>query len=269
MAQDNVGPLERLVSVVTGLGFAIGALRGRTPAARAAASAAGVLLIARGATAYCAVRGALAGESSLQDGFREQWSRVRSGAVQEIDTLRALYIAELQELHSAETQLGRFLQGLGATLQNATFARQVEGYDTEVHSRRDDLAHLLRSCGASPRKHVDQAMRALLFETRKVSDVRAANVREAALLASLQRVLHFKIAGYGTVATYAKQLGRTEDAALLAGFADRDKQLDADLTQTAGALVNPEAEARPVATPSGAGTGPTGVAGQPQSGRPH
>ena len=253
MAQDNVGPVERLISLITGLGLSVAALRRGTLVGRSAASAAGVLLIARGVTAYCPVKGALGRGSSLQDGFREQWSRVRSGPAREIGSLRSLYIAEVQELHSAETQLGRFLGGLRGTLQNTEFARLLEGYDTEVHSRREDLAQLLRASGASPLQHVDQGMRALLFETRKVSNVGSVGVREAAVLSSLQRVLHFKIAGYGTVATYAKQLGRPDEASTLAGYGDRDKQLDAELTRIAASLVNSEAE-RGAAAPRDVGT---------------
>lgn len=268
MAQDNVGSVERLISLVTGLGFSLAALRRGTPIGRSAASAAGMLLIARGVTAYCPVKSALAGDSSLRDGFREQWSRVRPGPAREIGSLSSLYIAEVQELHSAETQLGRFLSGLRATLQNTAFSRQLEGYDTEVHSRCDDLGHLLRANGASPLQHVDQGMRALLFETRKVASVGSPSVREAALLSSLQRVLHFKIAGYGTVATYAKQLGRTDEAALLASYGDRDKQLDAELTHIA-ATVNPEAAASAPGDGGSTVPGPTASEREPQSGRTH
>jgi len=268
MTRDNVGPVERLISLATGVGFAIAALTRGTVIGRAAASAASVLLITRGATAYCPVKGALLGESTLEDGFREQWSRARPGGLQEIHSLETLYVAELQELRSAETQLGRFLQGLAGTLQNTAFARQLEGYDTEIHSRGDDLTRLLRASGANPRQHADQAMRALLFETRKVSDVGDPSVREAALLSSLQRVLHFKIAGYGTVATYAKQLGRAEEAAQLAGYADRDKQLDGELTQMATSVVNTRAGAG-TASAGGVGEGAAGIGGEEPGGRPH
>jgi ferritin-like metal-binding protein YciE len=258
MPRDNVGPVERLLSLVTGVGLSLAALRRSTLLGRSAASAAGVMLIARGVTAYCPVKGAVAGDSSLQEGLREQWSRVRSAPARRIDTLSALYVSELQELHSAETQLGRLLKGLPVTLRNAAFARQMQGYDTEIHSRVEDLAQLLRANGASPHRHADQGMRALLFEIRKVANVGSPGVREAAVLSSLQRVLHFKIAGYGTVATYAKQLGRTEEASQLAGYGDRDKQLDAELSQMAAAVVNPGAEGQQVGSAGGTtGSGAT------------
>ena len=38
----------------------------------------------------------------------------------------------------------------------------------------------------------------------------AANVRDAAVTASVQRIIHYKIAGYGAIAAYAKALGRED-----------------------------------------------------------
>jgi ferritin-like metal-binding protein YciE len=257
LVDGNVGRAERLISLAAGIGLLLTATRWRASAlGRVTAGAVGLSLLTRGATGYCAFRGALAGESSLRDGFREQWSRIRSGLggsnTEEIDSLHALYVAELQELHSAEAQLHGLLDELRDRLQNSTFARQIDGYATEVKSRREDLHRILRGRDADPREHSDQAMAALLLETRKLAQLRGADVREAALLASLQRVIHFKIAGYGTVATYAQLLGHAEEASRLAEYGDRDKQFDADLTETAQRLVNPPARTHRNAGEAGA-----------------
>ena len=73
----------------------------------------------------------------------------------------------------------------------------------------------------------------------------AANVRDAAVTASVQRIIHYKIAGYGAIAAYAKALGREEDAAHFAQLADRDKAVDAELSELAKGTLNPEATAAP------------------------
>jgi ferritin-like metal-binding protein YciE len=59
----------------------------------------------------------------------------------------------------------------------------------------------------------------------------------------VQRLVHFKIAGYGTVATYATFLDRSEDASRLAEYADRDKEFDEELSALAKQVVNPTAAA--------------------------
>lgn len=205
----------------------------------------------------------LSGESSLRDGFREQWSRIRSGlsagAAEEITSLQSLYVAELQELHSAEAQLGGLLGELPSALETSALARQIGAYNTEIHSRREDLHRILRSCGANPREHSDQAMAALLLETRKLAHVTTPALMEAAVLASLQRVLHFKIAGYGTVAAYAKALALDDQASRLAEYSDRDKQFDVELSQTAQTVVNPKARTRSAASETSASAGASGT----------
>ncbi len=245
----NVGPVERWISVLTGVALIRASLGRRAPIARVAAAGAGLFFVARGASSYCVIKSVLQSRSFLRERLNDQWSRARAQLSArrsaEIDTLERLYVAELQELHSAEMQLCSLLEDLPAKLQDAALARQLCGYATEVRSRCADLARVLRDQGLRARERTDQAMRALLLETRKVAHVSPPHLRDAALLSSLQRVLHFKIAGYGTVAAYASQLGRTEEAAQLAQYAGRDKQLDAKLTETAATLTHRICQGKP------------------------
>jgi ferritin-like metal-binding protein YciE len=89
-------------------------------------------------------------------------------------------------------------------------------------------------------------MQALIEETEKMWRVCAANVRDAAVTASIQRIIHYKIAGYGAIASYAKSLGREEDAQHFAQLAARDKAVDAELSELAKGTLNPEAAAAPL-----------------------
>jgi uncharacterized membrane protein/ferritin-like metal-binding protein YciE len=169
-------------------------------------------------------------------------------ATDEIETMEALYTAEVQELHSAESQLCALLERLPQTLSNLTLERELRGYGTEIRTRREDLERILVADGVNPRQHPDQAMQALLGETRKMAQLRATNLRSAALIASLQRLLHYKIAGYGTVATYAQNLGRIAEAARFAEYADRDRSVDLALSSIAKEIVNPQARVQPDAS---------------------
>jgi ferritin-like metal-binding protein YciE len=242
----NVGSFERWVSLAAGIGLTLAAFGRRGMIGRTAVGATGLSLLARGATGHCAVKAALTGESSLREGLADQWSRAKAGlgmtAAKEIGTIDELYDAELEELRSAETQLGSLLTELSGRLQNSELDRLLQGYATELRSRAADLSRMLSARGRDPRAHPDQAMRALIGETRKMMQVCSAAVRDAAIVASLQRLLHFKIAGYGTVATYAKLLGFVDEASRFAEFDDRDKAVDKRLTDIAKTTVNPATE---------------------------
>src|SRR6185437_10851405 len=67
-------------------------------------------------------------------------------------------------------------------------------------------------------------------------------VRDAGMIAAAQRVEHYEIAGYGTVRTYAEQLGRRDWAQLLEQNLEEEKDTDLKLTQLAG-HINIEARA--------------------------
>jgi ferritin-like metal-binding protein YciE len=97
-------------------------------------------------------------------------------------------------------------------------------------------------------------MKSLLHEVEKMSQVYGANIRDSALVASLQRVIHYKLAGYGSVAAYAKTLARPEEAARLAEYGDREEALDRELTELAKKIINPQARLQPEARPAYATT---------------
>ncbi len=242
----NLTPRERWISTLAGLGLTLGALPRGGLLRRLALSAAGVTLMTRGLGGYCAVKAALAGQATLGEGFHEQWQRVRARlgiGAGGIDSMKTLYIEALQELVSSATQLHQLLADLERGIEHPDLLRELRGYATQIRSRREDLERLLTGAGVSPRRHSDQAMQALVEETRKMCQVARPAVRDAALVDSLQRLIHYQIAAYGSVAAYAKALGRDEEAARLAEYSDRDKSIDAGLTELAKGLLNPRAAA--------------------------
>lgn len=190
------------------------------------------------------MKAAFTGQTSLGMGLGEQARRALSavrGGTASIGSMEDMYRAELQELDSAESQLLELLENVCAQITDAPLRQKLQAYSTEMHSRRDDLSRILESRGADPHAHPDQAMEALVAETHKMARVSGASVRDAGLVASLQRIVHYRIAGYGTVAAYAEALDRIDDAARFAEYADRDKAFDEELTELAKSAINLEA----------------------------
>ena len=253
--QDNVGANERWMSTLAGVSLALRALKGRGTVGRLMLASAGISLLVRGATGYCALKSTWGGQTTLRDGIREQLERLRDatgvGASGSIDSMEALYAAELQELHSAESQLMALTERLVPTIQNPQLAIRFDEYVTELRARKVDLESLLARSEVDSRAHPDDAMRALLGETEKMARLCGLALRDVAVTGSLQRIMHYKIAGYGTIAAYAKSLGRNEEAAHFAELSDRDKAVDAELTRLAKAALNPEAVVTPEPKPAG------------------
>ena len=243
----NINSAERWLSLIAGTGLALSALRRGGLLSRAFGSAAAFSLISRGTTGYCGMKAALQGRTSLRDGIREQFQRVSaqlgSAAVREINDMQQLYNVELQELHNGEAQLISLLESLGPSVQNAALAVRLDEYASELRSRKADLDNLLVTYGVDASEHSDDAMRSLTRETMKMSQMCAPELRDAALAASVQRIIHYKMAGYGTIAAYAKVLGHHDAPKRFADYADRDKIIDGELTELAKTALNPKAAA--------------------------
>jgi ferritin-like metal-binding protein YciE len=68
------------------------------------------------------------------------------------------------------------------------------------------------------------------------------DVLDAGLISAAQHVEHYEMAGYGTVRTYARQLGYESQAELLQRTLDEEGETDRLLTDLAEARINLEAE---------------------------
>lgn len=66
-------------------------------------------------------------------------------------------------------------------------------------------------------------------------------LRDAGLIASLQKLEHYEIAAYGTACALAGQLDLRDDQRTLHASLDEERAADATLTELAKGKVNPQA----------------------------
>jgi ferritin-like metal-binding protein YciE len=79
-----------------------------------------------------------------------------------------------------------------------------------------------------------------------ISDIDESPLRDAAIIASANRVEHYEIAAYGSARTFAEILGLNDAATLLDQTLQEEKMADQKLTQLAESMVNEEALRNPV-----------------------
>jgi ferritin-like metal-binding protein YciE len=105
------------------------------------------------------------------------------------------------------------------------------------------LNQIFQMLGEKASGETCKGMKGVLAEGDSVvGDAEDNSVRDASIIASAQRVEHYEIAGYGTVRTYAKLLGKNEIANLLQQTLDEEKEADKTLSEIAES-VNVEAKA--------------------------
>jgi ferritin-like metal-binding protein YciE len=162
-----------------------------------------------------------------------------------VDDFRRMYVIELQELRSVEDQLIKALPKMAELVEHPELRRALELHRTETEAQRDRLDELLKAHNAGTRDHQDGSMQTILREAERwakmVSD---RDCRDAGIIASAQRVEHYEIAVYGTLATWARQLGLHDDARVLHTILEQEKAADEKLSRLAEQGVNREAAER-------------------------
>lgn len=151
------------------------------------------------------------------------------------ETLRDLYVDQLRDLHSAETQLTVALPEMAQAASDAQLRAGFEAHLEQTRGHLFRVEKLLEVLGESPAGKTCAAMQGLIQEGREAaSDNDPGPVRDAALIAAAQRVEHYEIAAYGTLVRFAQVLGMDDHAETLRTTENEEKHTDQNLTQVAG-----------------------------------
>jgi len=149
-----------------------------------------------------------------------------------LTSLRDLYVDQLKDLYSAETQLVKVLPKMAKAASSEelrnTFQEDIK--QTKTHLNR--LDQIFEKLDISPKGKKCKGMEGLIKEGGKtIKEDAEAEVHDADLIAVAQRVEHYEIAGYGCVRTYAELLEDQEAANLLQRTLDEEKETDERLTE--------------------------------------
>jgi ferritin-like metal-binding protein YciE len=130
---------------------------------------------------------------ALQERIRDQWQRIRAGlgdVTPSINSMDALYGIELRDLHDAELHVGALADEIWVTIGNEPLAQRVSEYAGEMRTRTAELENMLSQSGLGTRERRDEPMRALLHGASEMAESCGNHIRDAALVATLQRIIH-------------------------------------------------------------------------------
>lgn len=156
-----------------------------------------------------------------------------------IDSLEKLYVHELKDLYSAETQL---LDALPKMVEAASNEELKAGFQQHLKETKEHVARLesiFKTLDFQPGGHKCNGMEGLITEGEEViKEDMPDEVRDAALVAAAQRVEHYEMAGYGVAATYAEKLGHQDHADLLTQTLEEEGATDRKLSRLATRCLN-------------------------------
>jgi ferritin-like metal-binding protein YciE len=158
------------------------------------------------------------------------------------NSLQELYIEQLRDLYDAEHQIIKALPKLIDAAQSDRLKDALREHLEVTKEQASRIEQIFESRGEKAHAERCKGMQGVIQEGDElVKGIKDANVRDAAIIASAQRVEHYEMAGYGTARTYADLLEENEASQLLQQTLDEEKEADETLTDLAEEI-NAEAE---------------------------
>ena len=155
----------------------------------------------------------------------------------EANRLKHLYVEELKDLYSAESQM---VKALPKMAKAATSEELRAGFQEHLKQTRGHVARLeeiFKTLEESPKGKKCKGMEGLIKEGGEmIAEDLTPEELDAGLISAAQRVEHYEIAGYGCVSTYAKLLGEDAAESLLRQTLEEEKETDEKLTDLASSI---------------------------------
>jgi ferritin-like metal-binding protein YciE len=148
--------------------------------------------------------------------------------------LKELYVDELKDIYSAETQLVKALPKMAKAAVSGELRGGFEEHleQTKGHVRRLEL--IFSALNEKPNGKHCKGMEGLIKEGGEAAEEGyEGDANDAALIGAAQRVEHYEIAAYGTVRAIAEKLGESEAAKLLSQTLQEEKDTDVKLSKVA------------------------------------
>lgn len=148
-----------------------------------------------------------------------------------LDTLKDIYYAEKQIVKT----LPKMAKAATAPDLKAGFEKHIE--ESEGHVER--LEQVFELIGKPARGKTCEAILGIIEEGKSIMDeFKGTSALDAGLVSAAQAVEHYEIARYGTLKTWARQLGLNEAVSLLDATLKEEVATDKKLTQVAESNVN-------------------------------
>ncbi|WP_022700378.1 DUF892 family protein [Oceanicaulis alexandrii] len=158
-----------------------------------------------------------------------------------MDTLKDLYIDQLQDLYSADKQSLSVTKELSEAATNpdlkAALKRGAEG----VKEGMATIQALIETHDANPNGKHCKGMEGLVAEARAHAleeDFSDDDVRDASIISQYQRMTHYALAGYGVVRAFAQRQGLKSDVVRIQECLDQTYGGDREMTRIAETQVN-------------------------------
>jgi ferritin-like metal-binding protein YciE len=163
----------------------------------------------------------------------------------DIENMDDLFLHTLQDIYYAEHQIEKALPDM---VKKASDAELKKGFQTHLKQTKGHIKRLdqaFKKLQKKPKGTKCPAIDGIIDEANEIAgEVDDKMVLNAALIAAAQAVEHYEITRYGTLAAWARLLGRPDVAKLLESNHKQEKATDKKLNGIAKRKINKKALTR-------------------------
>lgn len=155
--------------------------------------------------------------------------------------LKEVYIDELKDLWSANDQMHKVMKELTKAASDPDLKTMLESADAGIGGHTATIKKLIAEHDDDIAKDHCRGMEGLVKEARKHAldaNYHDDDVRDVVIIAQYQRMSHYGITGFGTVAAFAEALGFDEDTTTLKAITKDIYSGDEFASQLAKSSVN-------------------------------
>jgi ferritin-like metal-binding protein YciE len=156
-----------------------------------------------------------------------------------VNSLKELFVEELKDMYDAENQIVKALPKMVKATSTPELQKAFEEHLGKTKGHVQRLEQIFKGLGEQAKAKKCDGVRGILEEGEElISNGKEGPVRDAGLIAGAQRVEHYEMAVYGSLKTWAAQLGENRAATLLQETLNEEKEADQVLTHIATVSVN-------------------------------
>jgi ferritin-like metal-binding protein YciE len=158
--------------------------------------------------------------------------------------LKELFHETLKDIYFAEKKILSALPKMAKAAQSGQLKAAFEKHERETEEHVDRLEKVFAELDETPRGKTCDAIVGIIEEGQEVmKEFKGKPALDAGLLAAAQAVEHYEIARYGTLKTWAGELGMNQSLKLLDNTLSEEKKTDESLSKLADSGVNQHAQA--------------------------
>jgi ferritin-like metal-binding protein YciE len=158
-------------------------------------------------------------------------------------TLEILFHDTLKDIYFAEKKILKTLPKMAKAADNEDLKAAFQKHQRETAGHVDRLEQVFAMIDKKPQAKTCAAIVGITDEGAEImEEYKGSSALDAGLLAAAQAVEHYEISRYGTLKTWAGELGLKKAVALLEKTLNEEKATDAALSEIAETVVNQEAE---------------------------